>query len=105
MAVAIERGRSARDRLAKRGEIVRRGAQHGVPTPLNRELVSLVHDIVAKRARPGLETLYGVYLRLNSGQLEISRQMHPVVVQPEDSRARNYVRSRNQSARQWFGMS
>ena len=51
------------------GEIVRRGAEHGVPTPLNRELVALVHDIAAKRARPGLESLYGVYLRLESGQL------------------------------------
>lgn len=86
MAVAIERGRQPEiDWL--NGEIVRRGAQHGVPTPLNRELVSLVHDIVAKRARPGLETLYGVYLRLNSGQLgNQPTGMHPVVVQPEDSR-------------------
>jgi len=68
MAVAIERGRKPEiDWL--NGEIVRRGAQHGVPTPLNRELVSVVHDLVAKRSRPGLETLYGIYLRLTSGQL------------------------------------
>ena len=67
-AVALERGRKPEiDWL--NGEIVRRGAEHGVPTPLNRELVALVHDIAAKRARPGLESLYGVYLRLESGQL------------------------------------
>lgn len=68
MAVALERGRKPEiDWL--NGEIVRRGAEHGVPTPLNRELVALVHDIAAKRVRPGLESLYGVYLRLESGQL------------------------------------
>lgn len=66
MAVAIERGRKPEiDWL--NGEIVRRGTQHGVATPLNRELVVLVHDLVAKRTKPGLETLYGVYLRLTNG--------------------------------------
>lgn len=86
MAVAIERGRKPEiDWL--NGEIVRRGAQHGVPTPLNRELVSLVHDIVAKRAHPGLDTLYGVYLRLIGGQLGcLSTGMPTAAGLPEDSR-------------------
>lgn len=86
MAVAIERGRKPEiDWL--NGEIVRRGAQHGVPTPLNRELVSLVHDIVAKRAHPGLDTLYGVYLRLIGGQLGcLPTGMPTAAGLPEDSR-------------------
>ncbi len=67
MAVAIERGRKPEIDFLN-GEIVRRGALHGVPTPLNRELVAVVHDLVGKRAKPGLETLYGVYLRLENGQ-------------------------------------
>lgn len=91
MAVAIERGRKPEiDWL--NGEIVRRGAQHGVPTPLNRELVSVVHDIVAKRAHPGLDTLYGVYLRLTSGQLgSLPTGTQPVAGQPEESRKELHI--------------
>jgi 2-dehydropantoate 2-reductase len=59
MAVAIERGRTPEiDYL--NGEIVRRGAALGVATPLNAALVSLIHDIVAKRQQPGLDTLHAV---------------------------------------------
>ncbi len=73
MAVAIERGRKPEiDYL--NGEVVRRGAQHGIQAPLNRELVSMVHELVAKRAKPGLDTLYGVYLRLENGQLGTTGQ-------------------------------
>ncbi len=80
MAVAIERGRKPEiDWL--NGEIVRRGAQHGVSTPLNRELVALVHDLVAKRTKPGLETLYGVYLRLTNGQLGTTNSAAPPMLQ------------------------
>ncbi len=77
MAVAIERGRKPEIDFLN-GEVVRRGAQHGVPTPLNRELVALVHDLVAKRAKPGLETLYSVYLRLENGQLGSAGQGTPL---------------------------
>jgi 2-dehydropantoate 2-reductase len=62
MAVAIERGRRPEiDYL--NGEIMRRGAALNIPTPVNGTLVTLIHDIVAGRARPGLHTLYNVYLR------------------------------------------
>ncbi len=61
MAVAIERGRRPEiDYL--NGELVRRGEALGIATPVNRTLVRLIHDIVAGRARPGLNTLYDVYL-------------------------------------------
>jgi 2-dehydropantoate 2-reductase len=60
MAVAIERGRTPEiDYL--NGEIVRRGAALGVATPLNAALVALIHDIVAKRQRPGLHTLQALH--------------------------------------------
>ena len=68
MAVAIERGRRPEiDWL--NGEIVRRGARYGIPTPLNAALVALIHDIVAKRQHPGVSTLRALYDRLNSGAL------------------------------------
>lgn len=62
MAVAIERGRTPEiDYL--NGEIVRRGAALGVPTPVNADLVALIHDIVEKRQQPGLHTLQAVAAR------------------------------------------
>lgn len=62
MAVAIERGRRPEiDYL--NGEIVRRGEALGIATPVNRALVALIHDIVAGKARPGLNTLYNIYLQ------------------------------------------
>lgn len=86
MAVAIERGRKPEiDYL--NGEVVRRGAQHGVPTPLNRELVSTVHELVAKRAKPGLDTLYGIYLRLENGQLGSAGQVEPLMARRSEQNA------------------
>ena len=62
MAVAIERGRTPEiDYL--NGEIVRRGAALGIGTPINAALVALIHDIVAKRQQPGLQTLQALELQ------------------------------------------
>ena len=59
MAVAIERGRTPEiDYL--NGEIVRRGASLGIRTPINAALVNVIHDIVAKRQQPGLQTLQAI---------------------------------------------
>jgi 2-dehydropantoate 2-reductase len=50
MLAAIERGRiPAVDFL--NGEVVERGALHGVATPINRRVVELVHAIAAGRER------------------------------------------------------
>lgn len=66
MAIAIERGRRPEiDWL--NGEVVRRGAALGIATPVNGALVALIHDIVAKKQRPGVDTLYGVYRRTCTG--------------------------------------
>jgi 2-dehydropantoate 2-reductase len=66
MAVAIERGRVPEiDYL--NGEIVRRGATHGVRTPLNAALVELIHAIVAGRKQPGLPTLHEMYAHYQRG--------------------------------------
>lgn len=62
MGVAIARGRTPEIDFLN-GEIVRRGAQLGIATPVNQALVSLIHDIVAGTQRPGLNTLYDVYRR------------------------------------------
>ncbi|MCS6915841.1 MAG: 2-dehydropantoate 2-reductase [Myxococcota bacterium] len=60
MLVALERGRRPEvDWL--NGEVVRRGAQAGVSTPLNSALVELVHAIAAQRQRSGLDTLRAFY--------------------------------------------
>jgi ketopantoate reductase len=42
------------------GEIVRFGAQKGVSTPVNTELVRLVHEIAAKRLPHGFEPLHAL---------------------------------------------
>lgn len=56
MLIAIERGRRPEiDWL--NGEVARRGAALGVRTPVNAGLVGLIHEIVGRRARPGVETL------------------------------------------------
>ncbi len=62
MGVAIARGRTPEIDFLN-GEIVRRGDQLGIATPVNQALVQLIHDIVAGKARPGLNTLYDVYRR------------------------------------------
>ena len=62
MGVAIARGRTPEIDFLN-GEIVRRGERLGIATPVNQALVQLIHDIVAGKARPGLNTLYDVYRR------------------------------------------
>jgi 2-dehydropantoate 2-reductase len=56
MLVALERGR-APEIDALNGEIVRRGAAAGVPTPVNERLVATVHCIVAGAERPSMRLL------------------------------------------------
>ena len=62
MGVAIARGRTPEIDFLN-GEIVRRGERLGIATPVNRALVTLIHDIVAGRQRPGLNTLFDLYRR------------------------------------------
>ena len=57
MLYAIERGRPPEVDYIN-GEIVRSGAKLGVPTPVNTELVRLVHEIAAKRLPHGFEPLH-----------------------------------------------
>ncbi|MEY3211943.1 MAG: hypothetical protein RIT28_2424, partial [Pseudomonadota bacterium] len=59
MLYAIERGRPPEVDYIN-GEIVRFGAQTGVPTPVNTELVRLVHEIAAKRLPHGFEPLHAL---------------------------------------------
>jgi 2-dehydropantoate 2-reductase len=60
MLIAIERGRTPEIDFLN-GEIVRRGAALGVPTPVNARLVRAVMDICEGRERPSLEHLRRVY--------------------------------------------
>jgi 2-dehydropantoate 2-reductase len=56
MLAAIERGREpAVDYL--NGEIVDRGKRHGVPTPVNAHVRSLVWDVAAGKRQPGMDLL------------------------------------------------
>ena len=56
MLAAIERGRQpAVDFL--NGEVVDRGRKHGVPTPMNARVRSLVWDVAAHKRAPGLDLL------------------------------------------------
>jgi 2-dehydropantoate 2-reductase len=56
MLAAIERGRTpAIDFL--NGEIVTRGAAHGVPTPVNQRIVEIVWEVARGRRRSSRETL------------------------------------------------
>jgi 2-dehydropantoate 2-reductase len=56
MLAAIERGREpAVDYL--NGEVVDRGRRHGIPTPVNARVRSLVWDVAAGKRRPGTELL------------------------------------------------
>jgi 2-dehydropantoate 2-reductase len=56
MLAAIERGRQpAVDYL--NGEVVDRGKQHGVATPVNARVRSLVWDVAAGKRQPGMELL------------------------------------------------
>ena len=56
MLAAIERGREPSvDYL--NGEVVDRGKKHGVPTPLNARVRSLVWEIAGGKRKPGMELL------------------------------------------------
>jgi len=60
MLIAIERGREpAVDFL--NGEVVSRGEQHGVPTPLNARLVAMIHAIARRALQPGIPLLRRLY--------------------------------------------
>lgn len=60
MLVAIERGREpAVDFL--NGEVVWRGRECNVPTPLNTRIVDTIHAIAQRRIRPGLASLRRLY--------------------------------------------
>ena len=65
MLYAIERGRTPEiDYL--NGEVVRRGARHGVATPVNARLVEAVHDIAAGRQRPTMTYLREIFHELST---------------------------------------
>jgi 2-dehydropantoate 2-reductase len=56
MLAAIERGREpAVDFL--NGEVIDRGRQHGIPTPVNTRVRSLVWEVAGGKRKPGLELL------------------------------------------------
>jgi 2-dehydropantoate 2-reductase len=60
MLYAIERGRTPEIDFLN-GEVVTRGARHGVPTPVNARLVAAVHDIAGGRASPSIKYLRGIF--------------------------------------------
>jgi 2-dehydropantoate 2-reductase len=60
MLAAIERGREpAVDYL--NGEVVTRGIQHGIPTPINARVRTLIHAIARGDARPSVALLHQLY--------------------------------------------
>src|SRR5690606_26407617 len=60
MLVALERGRAPEIEFLN-GEIVRRGARFGIPTPVNARLVATVNRIFAGEEPPSLRLLRDVY--------------------------------------------
>lgn len=62
-AIAIERGRMPETEWLN-GEIVRRGAKHGIKTPVNDALVMAIEDLVQRRKQPGVATLHELYKQL-----------------------------------------
>ena len=60
MLVALERGRAPEIDFLN-GEIVRRGARLGIPTPVNERLVASVEKIFAGEERPSLHLLRKVF--------------------------------------------
>jgi 2-dehydropantoate 2-reductase len=68
MLYAIERGRPPEiDHL--NGEVVRRGARLGIPTPVNRALCDRVNAICRKELQPSLRTLRALNQELQNGRL------------------------------------
>lgn len=86
MAIAIARGRTPEiDWL--NGEIVRRGERYGIATPVNRALVALIHDIVAGRSKPSLNTLYDLYQRtcVSAALPDSQPALSPVPAEPPNT--------------------
>ena len=62
MLAALERGREPPVDFLN-GEVVRRGAAHGLAVPVNTHLLEAVHAMARKERSPGLEALRDVYAR------------------------------------------
>jgi 2-dehydropantoate 2-reductase len=71
MLYALERGRPPEIDFLN-GEIVRRGAAAGVPTPVNAALVAAVRAIESKRARSSIATLRELHDRVVRGRPSLS---------------------------------
>jgi 2-dehydropantoate 2-reductase len=56
MLAAVERGREPPVEHLN-GEIVERGRRHGVSTPVNARVRSLVWDVAARKRTPGMDLL------------------------------------------------
>ena len=62
MLAAIERGREPPVDFLN-GELVRRGKAHGLPVPVNEQLLEAVHAMARRQLAPGVETLRRIYER------------------------------------------
>lgn len=60
MLAAIERGREPPVDFLN-GELVRRGKAHGLPVPVNEQLLEAVHAMARRELAPGVETLRRIY--------------------------------------------
>lgn len=67
MLYALERGRPPEIDFLN-GELVRRGAALGVPTPVSSALVAAVREIEARRARSSIATLRAIHDRVVAGR-------------------------------------
>lgn len=56
MLAAIERGREPAVEFLN-GEVIDRGRQHGIPTPVNTRVRAMVWEVAARKRTPGLELL------------------------------------------------
>jgi len=63
MLAALERGRTPPVDFLN-GEIVARGAAHGIPTPVNAAAQATVHAIAAGKAQSGLSSIYALAAEL-----------------------------------------
>lgn len=60
MLIALERGRTPEIDFLN-GEVVRQGAERGVPTPVNARLVEAVHSLMRKEASSSISLLRSIY--------------------------------------------
>ena len=67
MLYAIERGRTPEIDFLN-GEVVRRGARHGLATPVNARLVETVHAIAAGRERSSMALLRALFDEVAAGR-------------------------------------